>query len=107
LTKNDSKDLFKMMRAAGVRKKVAAEICDAVAKNRNGDRKPPKRVRQAAEDFSALAALLEDHAGRGRGASTSPAKSRTGSRTRSPGRRPRTAQGSAAAPAGREKPASS
>ena len=54
------KDLFKMMRAAGVRRKVAAEVSDAVSGSMGSGKKATKIARQAVRDFSALAAKLED-----------------------------------------------
>jgi hypothetical protein len=62
---NRDKDLFKMMRAAGVRRKVAAEVSDAVGRNLGPGEKAPKVARQAVRDFSALAARLEDRVSAG------------------------------------------
>ena len=62
---NRDEDLFKMMRAAGVRKKVAADVSDAVGRGLAAGEKAPKVARQAVRDFSALAARLEDRVSAG------------------------------------------
>jgi hypothetical protein len=82
-----SKDLFRMMRAAGVRRKVAAEV-SAAAKRGGETGKTPKVLRQAVRDFSALAARLEDHVSRSPRQSRTTAKSRTGTRKRTTAARP-------------------
>lgn len=83
MAKNDpSKELFRMMRAAGVRKRVAREVCAAVD-SRHKTGKTPKALRQAARDFHTLATRLEDHAG------AVPAKAKTTRQRRTPAR-PRT-----------------
>jgi hypothetical protein len=71
------KDLFKMMRAAGVRKKVAAEVSDAVGQISGTGGKAPKIARQAVRDFSALAARLEDRVSDGPPKRTATAQRRT------------------------------
>ena len=86
---NRDKDLFNMMRAAGVRKKVAAEVSDAVGQSLGPGEKAPKLARQAVRDFSALAARLEDRVSAGpptRGA-TAQKRTRTPRRTAEPQRK--------------------
>jgi hypothetical protein len=78
---NRDKDLFKMMRAAGVRRKVAAEVSDAVGRSLGPGEKAPKVARQAVRDFSALAARLEDRV------SATPAKRATTTQKRPPTRK--------------------
>src|SRR5439155_1291073 len=62
---NRDEGLFRMMRAAGVRRKVAADVSDAVGRGLAAGEKAPKVVRQAVRDFSALAARLEDRVSAG------------------------------------------
>jgi outer membrane murein-binding lipoprotein Lpp len=87
-TKRDE-DLFKMMRAAGVRKKVAAEISDAVGQTSGPGDKAPKIARQAVRDFSALAARLEDRvsAGAPKRAAAGQKRARAPKRTSEPQRK--------------------
>ena len=54
-------DLFTTLRAAGLRKKVAASLSDAAKRGSRGA-KPPKAVRNAARDLRSLASTLEDRA---------------------------------------------
>jgi hypothetical protein len=84
---NRDKDLFGMMREAGVRKKVAAEVSDAVGGIRPGGR-VPKVASQAVRDFSALAARLEDRvsAGAPKRPATAQKRTRTRKRTAAPQR---------------------
>jgi hypothetical protein len=74
------KDLFKMMRAAGVRKKVAAEVSEAVDRDLGPGEKAPKVARQAVRDFSALAARLEDRVSAGPPKRTAATQRRTRAR---------------------------
>jgi hypothetical protein len=78
---NRDKELFEMMRATGVRKKVAAEVSDAVGRLEPGE-KVPKVARQAVHDFSALAARLEDRVSAGPAKRAAPAQKRTRTRKR-------------------------
>jgi hypothetical protein len=83
VAKNDrDKDLFRMMRAVGVRKKVAAEVSEAVGRRVEPGGKTPKVVSQAVRDFSALAARLEDRVSGGPRKSTATAQKRTRTRKR-------------------------
>ena len=54
-------DLFKTLRAAGLRKKVAASLSDA-ARRGSHSAKPPKAVRNAARELRRLASTLEERA---------------------------------------------
>jgi hypothetical protein len=54
-------DLFKTLRAAGLRKKVAASLSDAAGRG-SRSAKQPKAVRDAARELRALASTLEDRA---------------------------------------------
>jgi hypothetical protein len=91
VAKNDrDKDLFRMMRAAGVRKKVAAEVSEAVGPSAEPGGKTPKVVRQAVRDFSALAARLEDPVSGGPRKSNATAQKRAGTRKRTTETRRRT-----------------
>ena len=76
------KDLFKMMRAAGVRKKVAAEVSEAVGSSAEPGGKTPKVVGQAMRNFSALAARLEDRVSGGPRKTPATAQKRTRTRKR-------------------------
>jgi hypothetical protein len=84
------KDLFKMMRAAGVRKKVAAEVSEAVGRSTEPGGKTPKVVRQAVLDFGALTARLEDRVSGGPRKSKATAPKRTPTRRRTSGSRRQT-----------------
>lgn len=75
-------DLFKTMRAAGVRRKVAAEVSEAVGGSMGSGKKATKIARQAVRDFSALAAQLEDRVSGG------PAKPRTTTQKRTRAAKP-------------------
>jgi hypothetical protein len=79
---NRDDDLFKMMRAAGVRRKVAAEVSDAVGRNLGPGEKAPKVARQAVRDFTALAARLEDRVSAGTPKRAATAQKRTPTRKR-------------------------
>jgi hypothetical protein len=86
---NRDEDLFKLMRAAGVRKKVAAEISDAVGRSLKPGEKASKVARQAVRDFSVLAARLEDRVSGGtpKRAATAQRRTRTPKRTAAPQRK--------------------
>ncbi len=64
--KDTSDDLFEMLRARGLRKKVAGSVADAVrSAKRHGD--PPEKVRRVAADLKDLADEIEDRATGGPG----------------------------------------
>src|SRR5947209_17913472 len=54
------RDLFKLMRATGVRRKVAARVSEAVAEGNRAGKKAPKAARRAVRDFGELVSQLED-----------------------------------------------
>ena len=54
------RDLFKLMRATGVRNKVAARVSEAVAEGNRAGKKAPKAARCAVRDFGELVTQLED-----------------------------------------------
>jgi hypothetical protein len=96
---NRDKDLYKMMRAAGVRKKVAAEVADAVGRSLRPGEKAPEVARQAVRDFSALAARLEDHISAGPPKGTATAQKRTRPRKPAARRQPKGGQRTPESPA--------
>jgi hypothetical protein len=53
-------ELFARLRAAGLRKRVAASVAEAVGSTRRG--KPPKQVDRVVADLKKLAAEIEDRA---------------------------------------------
>jgi hypothetical protein len=96
---NRDKELFKMMRAAGVRRKVAAEVSDAVGRGVGPGEKAPKVARQAVRDFSALAARLEDRVSAGSPKRPATAQKRTPTRKRTGETQRKRAQRTARTPA--------
>jgi hypothetical protein len=57
--KSRQDELFEMLRARGLRKRVARSLADAAAQT---NRRTPKRVRKVTSDLRALAREIEDRA---------------------------------------------
>lgn len=85
--KERDEDLFNTMRAAGVRRKVAVEVSEAVGGSMGSGKKATKLASQAVRDFSALAAQLEDRVSGGAAKARATAQKRT--RTPKPAAEPR------------------
>lgn len=86
------KDLFKLMRATGVRKKVAARVSEAVAEGNRAGKKAPKAARRAVRDFGQLVSQLEDRVNGGPEKRSAAAKKAARTRKRKADKRTAAAQ---------------
>jgi hypothetical protein len=87
--KSRQDELFEMLRARGLRKRVARTLADATA-SANG--RTPKVVKNAASDLKALAAELEDRATGGPGKRKAAAKKAAETRKKKANARSRAAK---------------
>lgn len=81
------KDLFKLMRATGVRKKVAVRVSEAVAEGNRAGKKAPKTARRAVRDFGELVSQLEDRVNGGPAKRSAAAKKAARTRKREAAKR--------------------
>ena len=86
--KSRQEELFEMLRARGLRKRVARSLADATGR---ANRNTPKGVKKVANDLRALAAEIEDRATGG------PAKRQAAAKKAAATRKRKSSQRSAAA----------
>jgi hypothetical protein len=82
--KSRQEELFEMLRARGLRKRVARSLADATGR---ANRNTPKGVKRVANDLRALAAEIEDRATGGPARRQAAAKKAAATRKRKASRR--------------------